>query len=111
MATGTNTVEIRDLEDLQLRRELNLPVRGITSTALDFQGRLWLLSNPMHGGDGGLYVLEDVEHPGKVEKVRQYSVPASLDSLRISPWGRKLLVADYGRHTVECISEDMEVTL
>jgi len=104
VATGTNAVEIRDLEDLQLRRELNLPVEGITSTALDSQGRLWLLSNPMHGGDGGLYVLEDVERPEKVEKVR----PASLDSLRISPWGRKLLVADYGRHTVECISEDGE---
>ena len=108
VATGTNAVEIRDLEDLQLRRELNLPVEGITSTALDSQGRLWLLSNPMHGGDGGLYVLEDVERPEKVEKVRQYSVPASLDSLRISPWGRKLLVADYGRHTVECISENGE---
>ena len=59
----------------------------------------------MHGGDGGLYILEDLERPEKVEKVKQYSVPASLDSLRISPWGQKLLVADYGKHTVECISE------
>ena len=108
VATGTGVVEVRDMENLQLRRELHLPVKGITSTALDSQGRLWLLSNPMRGGDGGLYVLEDVERPEQVEKVKQYSVPASLDSLRISPWGRKLLVADYGRHTVECISEDGE---
>jgi hypothetical protein len=28
--------------------------------------------------------------------------------LRIAPWGRKLLVADYGRHTVECLSEEGE---
>ena len=104
-ATGTSVVEIRYLENLQLRRELNLPVRGITSTALDSHGKLWLLSNPMHGGDGGLYVLEDLERPEKVEKVRQYAIPASLDSLRISPWGRKLLVADYGKHMLECISE------
>jgi hypothetical protein len=105
IATGTNVVEIRDLENLQLGEELKLPIKGITSTALDSQGRLWLLSNPMHGGDGVLYVLEDVERPEKVEKVKQYSIPASLDSLRISPWGQKLLVADYGRHTVECIRE------
>ncbi|MBC7099075.1 hypothetical protein H5T52_08155 [Candidatus Bipolaricaulota bacterium] len=108
VATGTNVVEVRALEDLQLRKELNLSVKGITSTALDSQGRLWLISNPKNGGDGGLYMLEDIEHPEKVEKVRRYSIPASLDSLRISPWGRKLLVADYGRHTVECISEDGE---
>ena len=105
VATGTNVVEVRDLENLQLKRELNLPVEGITSAALGSHGRLWLLSNPMHGGDGGLYILEDLERPEKVEKVKQYSVPASLDSLRISPWGQKLLVADYGKHTVECISE------
>ena len=103
VATGTSVVEIRDLEDLQLQKELNLPVKGITSTALDSQGRLWLISNPMRGGDGGLYV---VEGPERVERVRQYSVPTSLDSLRIKPWGRKLLVADYGRHMVECISEE-----
>ncbi|RLC80898.1 MAG: hypothetical protein DRI61_04835, partial [Chloroflexi bacterium] len=108
-ATGTNVVEVRDLENLQLQRELTLPVEGITSAALDSQGRLWLLSNPRYGGDGGLYILEDLERPEKVEKVRQYSIPASLDSLRISPWGRKLLVADYGKHTVECISESGEL--
>ena len=108
VATGTNVVEVRDLESLQLQRELALPMEGITSAALDSRGRLWLLSNPRYGGDGGLYILEDLERPEKVEKVRQYSIPASLDSLRISPWGRKLLVADYGRHTVECISENGE---
>lgn len=105
VATGTGAVEVRDLENLQLQKELNLPVRGITSTALDSQGWLWLISNPLHGGDGGLYVLKDAEHPENVEKIRQYSIPASLDSLRISPSGKKLLVADYGRHMVECISE------
>ena len=105
MATGTDVVEVRDLENLQLRRELTAPVGGITSTALDSQGRLWLISNPMCGGDGGLYVLEG---PESVGRVRQYSIPTSLDSLRITPWGRKLLVADYGRHTVECISEEGE---
>jgi len=104
-ATGTNIVEVRNVENLQLQRELTLPLEGITSTALDSQGRLWLLSNPRYGGDGGLYVLEDVGYPERVEKVRRYSVPASLDSLRISPWGQKLLVADYGKHAVECISE------
>jgi len=107
-ATGTNVIEVRDLEDLQLREELTLPVRGITSAALDSQGRLWVLSNPRHGGDGGLYLIEDTEHPRRAEKVRRYSVPVSLDSLRISPWGQKLLVADYGRHIVECVSEDGE---
>jgi len=107
VTTGTGAVEARDLENLQLQKELNLPVRGITSTALDSQGRLWLISNPLHGGDGGLYVLEDIERL-EVERVRQYSIPASLDSLRISPWGKKLLVADYGRHLVECISEKGE---
>jgi len=45
MATGTSVVEVRDLGDLQLQSELNLPVEGITSTALDSQGRLWLISN------------------------------------------------------------------
>jgi len=108
VATGTNVVEVRDLENLHLRKELNLPVKGITSTALDSQGRLWLLSNPKHGGDGGLYVLEDPGRPEKAKKVKQYSIPVSLDSLRISPWGQKLLVADYGRHMVECISEKGE---
>lgn len=49
-----------------------------------------------------------MEHPEKAEKVRQYSIPVSLDSLRISPWGRKFLVADYGRHMVECVSEEGE---
>ncbi len=105
VATGINHVEIRNSENLQLQRELELPVRGITSTALDSQGRLWLISNPMRGGDGGLYVLTG---PEKVEKVRQYSIPTSLDSLRIAPWGKKLLVADYGKHIVECISEEGE---
>jgi hypothetical protein len=105
VATGTSVVEVRDLENLQFQRELKLPVEGITSTALDSQGRLWLISNPKRGGDGGLYVLDG---PGSVEKVRQYSVPTSLDSLRITPWGRKLLVADYGRHQVECITEEGE---
>ena len=105
MATGTDVVEVRDLETLQLQRELKLPVEGITSTALDSQGRLWLISNPMCGGDGGLYVLKGSE---SVERVRQYSIPTSLDALRITPWGRKLLVADYGRHIVECISEEGE---
>jgi len=95
-ATGTNVVEVRDLGNLQLQRELALPVGGITSAALDSQGRLWLISNPKHGGDGGLYMLEDE----RLKKVRQYSIPASLDSLRISPWGQKFLVADYGRHVV-----------
>jgi len=108
-ATGTNVVEVRGLENLQLQRELTLPLGGITSAALDSQGRLWLISNPKYGGDGGLYVVEDVERPEKVEKVRQYSIPASLDSLRISPWGQKLLVADYGKHRVECISESSEL--
>ncbi|HID87894.1 MAG TPA: hypothetical protein EYP55_11060 [Anaerolineae bacterium] len=105
VATGTGVVEVRCLENLQLQRELNLPVEGITSTALDSQGRLWLISNPKRGGDGGLYVLEG---PENVERVRQYSIPTSLDSLRITPWGRRLLVADYGRHMVECISEEGE---
>jgi len=41
-----------------------------------------------------------------LRKVKQYSMPTSIDSLRISPWGRKILVADYGRHVVECIDED-----
>jgi hypothetical protein len=104
-ATGTGVVEIRRLDDLQLHKKLDLSLRGITSVALDSQGRLWLISNPMYGGDGGLYVLEDMERPENVEKVRQYSIPASLDSLRISPWGQKLLVADYGKHMVECINE------
>lgn len=108
MATGTDVVEVRDLEALQLWRELTAPVGGITSTALDSQGRLWLISNPMRGGDGGLYVLEDAERPERVEKLRQYSIPTSLDSLRIAPWGRKILVADYGKHTVECLSEEGE---
>ncbi|MGY4706288.1 YncE family protein [Candidatus Bipolaricaulota sp. J31] len=108
-ATGTNVVEIRELEGLRLREELTLPVRGITSVALDSRGRLWSISNPMYGGDGGLYVIEDIGHPEKAEKVRRYSVPASLDSLRISPWGRKLLVADHGGHTVECVSEDGDI--
>lgn len=108
VATGTGAVEVRDLENLRLQKELNLPIKGITSTALDSQGRLWLISNPMCGGDGGLYVLEDIERFEKVDKVRQYSIPTSLDSLRISPWGKKLLVADYGRHLVECISEKGE---
>ena len=35
MATGTGVVEVRDLEDLHLQRELNLPVKGITSTVLE----------------------------------------------------------------------------
>ncbi len=105
-ATGTGVVQVRDLGDLQLREELKLPAKGITSTALDSQGRLWLISNPMRGGDGGLYVLEDRQHSEKLERVRQYSTPTSLDSLRISPWGEKLLVADYGKHVVECISEN-----
>ncbi len=105
VATGTGVVEVMDLKNLQPQRELNLPIEGITSTALDSQGRLWLISNPKRGGDGGLYVLEG---PEKVERVRQYSIPTSLDSMRITPWGRKLLVADYGRHTVECISEEGE---
>ena len=34
-APGTSVVEVRDLEDLHLQRELNLPVKGITSTALE----------------------------------------------------------------------------
>jgi hypothetical protein len=106
VATGTNVVEVRDMEDLRLQRALALPIEGVTSTALDSRGRLWLLSNPMHGGDGGLYVLEDIECPKGVEKAKQYSAPVSLDSLRVSPWGQKLLVADYGRHVIECISED-----
>ena len=105
VATGTGVVEVRNLYNLQLQRELNLPVEGITTTALDSQGRLWLISNPMHGGDGGLYVLEDAKG---IEKVRQYSIPTSLDSMRIAPWGRKFLVADYGRHVVEAIGEDGE---
>jgi hypothetical protein len=105
LSTGTGVVEVRDLETLRLQRELKLPVEGITSTALDSQGRLWLISNPMRGGDGGLYVLDD---HGGIERVRQYSIPTSLDSLRITPWGRKLLVADYGRHMVECLSEEGE---
>ena len=105
VATGTGVVEVRDLENLQLQRELTTPVEGITSTALDSQGRLWLISNPKRGGDGGLYLLTG---PESVERVRQYFIPTSLDSLRIAPWGRKLLVADYGRHMVECISEQGE---
>ena len=105
VATGTDVVEVRSLETLQLLRKLDLPVEGITSTSLDSQGWLWLISNPMRGGDGGLYVLQD---PASVERVRQYSIPTSLDSMRITPWGRKLLVADHGRHTVECISEEGE---
>ena len=94
-------MEVRSLETLQLQRELDLPIEGITSASLDSQGWLWMISNPMRGGDGGLYVLQG---PASVERVRQYSIPTSLDSMRITPWGRKLLVADYGRHTVECIS-------
>ena len=35
VATGTGVVEVRDLEDLHLPRELNLPVKGITSTVLE----------------------------------------------------------------------------
>lgn len=106
MATGTNVVEIRDLAGLHLRRKLLLPLKGITSVALDSRERLWLISNPRCGGDGGLYLLRDLGHPDRPEKVKQYSIPASLDSLRISPWGRKLLVADYGRHIVECLDEN-----
>ncbi|RLE74372.1 MAG: hypothetical protein DRJ56_07655 [Thermoprotei archaeon] len=103
VATGTSVVEVRDLGSLELRRRLSFPIGGITSAALDSEGRLWFISNPVKGGDGWLYVVGD---GGRPERVKKYSVPASLDSLRIAPWGKKLLVADYGRHVVECVGED-----
>jgi len=106
VATGTNIVEVRDLGTLELKKKLSFPMSGITGVALDSEDRLWFISNPMKGGDGGLYLAIE---EGKPEKVKQYSIPTSLDSLRITLWGRKLLVADYGRHVVECIGEDGEL--
>ena len=105
LATGTDVVEVRSLESLQIQREIKLPVQGITSVALDSQGQLWLISNPKRGGDGGLYLLNGLQ---SVEKVKRYAIPTSLDSMRVRPWGKKLLVADYGRHTVECLDEGGE---
>ncbi len=108
VATGTNTIEVRDLENLELRERITVPVSGVTSVALDSEARLWFISNPMSGGDGGLYLVTGGDSPTNIRRIREYSIPASLDSLRINPWGRKLLVADYGRHVVECISEEGE---
>ncbi len=108
MATGSSVVEIRSLKDLEFQRQLAVPVRGVTSVALDSHARLWLLSNPLRDGDGGIYVVDDLDRPHQTHKVRQYAIPTSLDSMRITPWGNKLLVADYGSHRVECIGEDGE---
>lgn len=109
MATGENVIEVRDLGSLKLISRLELKVRGIVSVALDSEERIWFISNSYYGGDNSLYVIEDINKPYSLRKIKQYSFPTSMDSLRISPWGKKILVADYGRHIVECIDEDGKV--
>ena len=104
IATGTSIIEIRSLENLKLVKKVSTEVNGITSVAIDSEDRVWFISNPFRGGDGWIYRLEE----NNAMRVRRYSAPVSLDSLRISPWGRKLLVADYKRHMVECIGEEGE---
>ena len=108
LATGRNVIEIRDLDSLRLVRKIELRIGGITGVALDSENRLWIISSGVYGGDNCLYVVNDVNATKDLRRIRKFSTPASIDSLRISPWGRKMLVADYGRHVVECINEDFE---
>ncbi|RLE84213.1 MAG: hypothetical protein DRJ41_03525 [Thermoprotei archaeon] len=105
-ATGTSKIEVIDLEKLKISKTIETGIKGVTSAALDSEGRLWVISNTVRGGDGWLYLIEERAHP---KRIRKYSAPVSLDSMRISPWGRKLLVADYKRHLLECVSEEGEL--
>ena len=109
VTTGENIIEIRDLNNLGLLKKLELPVKGIIGTAIDSENRIWFISNSLYGGDNSLYMISDMNGPNNVRKIKQCSMPASIDSLRISPWGQKIIVADYGRHVVECISEEGEL--
>jgi hypothetical protein len=107
LASGENVIEIRDLNSLGLVKKINVPVNGVVSVALDSRDRIWFITNRFYGGDNSLYMIDE---DNSIVRIKEYSLPASIDSMRISPWGRKILVADYGRHTVECISEDGEAT-
>ncbi|RLG81637.1 MAG: hypothetical protein DRO40_09400, partial [Thermoprotei archaeon] len=109
VATGENIIEIRDLNSLKPLKKLKIPVKGIIGAAVDSENRIWFIPNSLYGGDNSLYMISDMNDPNSIRKVKQYSMPASIDSLRISPWGQKILVADYGRHIVECISEEGEL--
>ncbi|RLG84647.1 MAG: hypothetical protein DRO40_00430 [Thermoprotei archaeon] len=109
VTTGENIIEVRDLNNLRLLKRLELPVKGIIGVALDSEDRLWFITNSLYGGDNGLYMINDINDPGSLRKIKQYSMPASIDSLRVSPWGQKILIADYGRHVIECINEDGEL--
>jgi len=99
---------VLNLNNLGLLKKLELPVKGIIGAAIDSENRIWFISNSLYGGDNSLYMISDMNDPNSIRKVKQYSMPASIDSLRISPWGQKIIVADYGRHIVECISEEGE---
>lgn len=109
MTTGENIIEVRNLDNLKLISKLELPIKGITGVTLDSEDRIWFISNSYYGGDNSLYMINSIKKPRSLKKIKQYSIPASVDSLRISPWGRKILIADYGRHVIECISEDGEL--
>lgn len=106
LATGTHIVAVHDIDSLELIRNIECPAGGILGVAKDSLDRLWFISCPVYGGDGGLYLIEDLARPEKARLMRRYACPYSIDSARLRPFAAKLLVADHGRHRVEMLDEE-----
>lgn len=106
LSTGTRDIAVHDLGTLDLVRTLECPVGGILGAVKDSLDRLWFISCPSYGGDGGLYRIDDLSRPAEARLMRTYACPYSLDAARLRPFAAKLLVADHGRHRVEMIDEE-----
>ncbi|MCL4420964.1 MAG: hypothetical protein M1477_04680 [Candidatus Thermoplasmatota archaeon] len=107
---GINRINIVDFESInRLLKSINLPVKGVISATLDSQDRIWFVSSKRSGGDGNVYMINDADSKGYPKKMCLLRDPTSIDSVRISPWGRKILVSDYGSHKVFVLNEDGEI--
>jgi hypothetical protein len=107
---GINRINIVDFESIDhLLNSVKVPVNGVISATLDSQDRIWFVSSKRSGGDGGLYMISDINAKNTPQKMHSLSDPTSIDSVRISPWGRKILVSDYGSHQVFVLNEEGEI--
>lgn len=107
--SGENILEVRDLSDLsRLIRKIRLPFTGATGVALDSQDRVWIISSVFRNGNGNVYVLDSLSRNSKVTKVANCKGPTSIDSMRISPWGKKIFVVDHLLHRTIIFDEEGE---
>ena len=107
---GINRINIVDFESIDhLLNSVKIPVNGVISATLDSQDRIWFVTSKRSGGDGSIYMINDVNARSTPKKMRALSDPTSIDSVRISPWGRKILVSDYGSHQVLVLDEEGEI--